>query len=46
MKALHFVVVVLVFTIMGVSSGYAQQTAEQLYQSGIYKEEIKVIYFT
>ncbi|MDP3643744.1 MAG: tetratricopeptide repeat protein [Bacteroidota bacterium] len=41
MKSRHFIVVVLVFTIIGVSSGYAQQTAEQLYQSGLYKEEIK-----
>jgi len=40
MKSHHFIVVVLVFTFIGVSSGYAQQTAEQLYQSGLYKEEI------
>jgi Tol biopolymer transport system component len=41
MKLHHFIVVVLVFTFIGVSSGFAQQTAEQLYQSGLYKEEIK-----
>jgi Tol biopolymer transport system component len=41
MKLHQFIVVVLVFTFIGVSSGYAQQTAEQLYQSGLYKEEIK-----
>jgi Tol biopolymer transport system component len=41
MKLHHFIVFVLVFTFIGVSSGLAQQTAEQLYQSGLYKEEIK-----
>ncbi|MDO9340373.1 MAG: tetratricopeptide repeat protein [Bacteroidales bacterium] len=41
MKSHHFIVVVLVFMFIGVLSGYAQQTAEQLYQSGLYKEEIK-----
>jgi Tol biopolymer transport system component len=41
MKLHHFIVVVLVFTFIGVSSGYAQQNAEQLFQSGLYKEEIE-----
>ena len=41
MKSHQFIVVVLVFSLICVSSGYAQQTAEQLYQSGLYKEEIK-----
>ena len=41
MKVHHIIVVVLVFMFIGVSSGYAQQTAEQLYQSGLYKEEIE-----
>ena len=41
MKLHHIIVVVLVFMFIGVSSGYAQQTAEQLYQSGLYKEEIE-----
>ncbi len=41
MKLHHFIAVVLVFMFIGVSSGYAQQTAEQLYQSGLYKEEIE-----
>ena len=40
MKSHRFIIVVLVFTFIRVSSGYAQQTAEQLYQSGLYKEEI------
>jgi Tol biopolymer transport system component len=41
MKLHRLIVVVLVFMFIGVSSGYAQQTAEQLYQSGLYKEEIE-----
>jgi len=41
MKLHHFIAVVLVFMFAGVSSGYAQQTAEQLYQAGLYKEEIE-----
>jgi Tol biopolymer transport system component len=41
MKLHRFIVVVLVFMFIGVSSGSAQQTAEQLYQSGLYKEEIE-----
>jgi Tol biopolymer transport system component len=41
MKLNYSIVVVLVFMFIGVSSGYAQQTAEQLYQSGLYKEEIE-----
>jgi Tol biopolymer transport system component len=41
MKSHHFIAVILVFMFIGVSSGYAQQTAEQLYQSGLYKEEIE-----
>jgi Tol biopolymer transport system component len=41
MKSHHFIAVILVFTFFGMSSGYAQQTAEQLYQSGLYKEEIE-----
>ena len=41
MKLNHFIAVVVVFMFIGVSSGYAQQTAEQLYQSGLYKEEIE-----
>ncbi len=41
MKAHYFIVVILVFMFTGLSSGYEQQTAEQLYQSGLYKEEIE-----
>jgi WD40 repeat protein len=41
MKTRHIIVVVLIFMFAGVSAGYAQQTAEQLYQSGLYKEEIE-----
>lgn len=41
MKSHHFIAAVLVFMFAGMSSGYAQQTAEQLYQSGLYKEEIE-----
>jgi len=41
MKSHHFIAVILVLMFIGVSSGYAQQTAEQLYQSALYKEEIE-----
>jgi Tol biopolymer transport system component len=41
MKSHHFIAVVVVFTFIGLSSGYAQQTAEQLYQAALYKEEIE-----
>src|SRR5665647_2550284 len=41
MKSYHFIAVVLVLMFIGVSSGYAQQTTEQLYQSALYKEEIE-----
>ncbi len=41
MKSNHFIAVVIVFMCIGLSSGYAQQTAEQLYQSALYKEEIE-----
>jgi len=41
MKLHHFIAVGFVFIFIGVSSGYAQQSAEQLYQSGLYKEEIE-----
>jgi len=41
MKSYHFIAVVLFFMFIGVSSGHAQQTAEQLYQSALYKEEIE-----
>jgi Tol biopolymer transport system component len=41
MKSHHFIAVVIIFTFIGLSSGYAQQTAEQLYQSALYKEEIE-----
>lgn len=41
MKLHHYFAVVLVFMFTGVLSGYAQQTAEQIYQSGLYKEEIE-----
>ena len=41
MKSHVFAVAVLAFTFIWVSSGYAQQTAEQLYLSGLYEEEIK-----
>ncbi len=41
MKTYHFIAIILFFMFVGVSSGHAQQTAEQLYQSGLYKEEIE-----
>jgi len=41
MKSHQFIVIVLVFVFVLVSSGYGQQTAEQLYQSALYKEEIE-----
>jgi len=41
MKSHVFAAAVLAFTFIWVSSGYAQQTAEQLYQAGLYEEEIK-----
>lgn len=41
MKARHIIPVFLICMFAGVSSGYSQQTAEQLYQSGLYKEEIE-----
>jgi tetratricopeptide (TPR) repeat protein len=41
MKSYQFIVVILVFAFFLVSAGYGQQTAEQLYQSALYKEEIE-----
>ena len=41
MKSHQFFVVVLVLAVVQVSAGYGQQTAEQLYQSALYKEEIE-----
>jgi len=41
MKPHQFIVMVLVFTFVGFSSGLAQQSAEQFYQSGLYQEEIE-----
>jgi len=41
MKSHKFIVVVLVLAFILVSTGYGQQTAEQLYQSALYKEEIE-----
>ena len=41
MKSYQFFVVVLVLAFVQVSAGYGQQTAEQLFQSALYKEEIE-----
>ena len=41
MKSHQFIIVVLLFAFSMVSAGYGQQTAEQLYQSALYKEEIE-----
>jgi Tol biopolymer transport system component len=41
MKSHKFIEIVLVFAFVLVSTGYGQQTAEQLYQSALYKEEIE-----
>lgn len=41
MKSKHFIPIVLVLIFTGMLSVKAQQTAEQLYQSGLYKEEIE-----
>ena len=41
MRSHHLIAVILVFMFIGVSFGNAQQTAEQLYQSALYKEEIE-----
>ena len=41
MKSYQFIVVVIVFASVLMSNGYGQQTAEQLYQSALYKEEIE-----
>ncbi|MDP2982850.1 MAG: tetratricopeptide repeat protein [Candidatus Latescibacter sp.] len=40
MKSHTLVVAVLAFAFICVSAGYTQQSAEQLFQSGLYKEEI------
>jgi Tol biopolymer transport system component len=41
MKSHQFIVICLVFVFVLVSAAYGQQTAEQLYQSALYKEEIE-----
>jgi len=41
MKSHQFIIVVLFFAFSMVPAGYSQQTAEQLYQSALYKEEIE-----
>ena len=41
MKPHQFIIMVLVLAFVGFSSGFAQQSAEQLYQSGLYQEEIE-----
>lgn len=41
MKSHQFIVFVLVFAFVLALTGYGQQTAEQLYQSALYKEEIE-----
>jgi Tol biopolymer transport system component len=41
MKAHQFIVICLVFVFVLVSAAYGQQTAEQLYQSALFKEEIE-----
>jgi len=41
MKSRMFLLSVLALSILGLLSGSIQQTAEQLYQSGIYKEEVE-----
>jgi Tol biopolymer transport system component len=41
MKSHKVIVIVLVFGFVLVSTGYGQRTAEQLYQSALYKEEIE-----
>jgi Tol biopolymer transport system component len=41
MRSRIYLAVFLVILILGFLSGHSQQTAEQLYQSGIYKEEVE-----
>jgi Tol biopolymer transport system component len=41
MKLHQFLFLVLVISFVGFSTGFAQQSAEQLYQSGLYQEEIE-----
>jgi len=41
MKPRLFLIFVMIFSILAFLSGNIQQTAEQLYQSGIYKEEVE-----
>jgi tetratricopeptide (TPR) repeat protein len=41
MKSYHFIGIILFIAFGAVATGYGQQTAEQLYQSAIYKEEIQ-----
>ena len=41
MKSHQFIGIVLFLAFVAVSTGYGQQTAEQLYQSALYKEEIE-----
>ena len=41
MKLHQFICMVLVLSLVGFSSGFAQQSAEQQYQSGLYQEEIE-----
>ena len=41
MKSHQFIVTILLLLFVGVLSAFAQQTADQLYQSGLYKEEIE-----
>jgi Tol biopolymer transport system component len=41
MKANHVIAVALAFTLAWVATGYAQQTAEELYQAGLYQEDVQ-----
>ena len=41
MKPRHFMVAILAFSLLWVSLACAQQSAEQLYQAAIYKEEVQ-----
>ncbi|MFQ6094297.1 MAG: tetratricopeptide repeat protein, partial [bacterium] len=41
MKLHHFMIAVVAFAFILLSVGYAQQSAEQLFQSGLYKEEVE-----
>ncbi len=41
MKSRIFIFVFLAFALVILSSAYIQQSAEQLYQSGLYKEEVE-----